>query len=368
MVFDFDQIQPDIDKDFLRQRYTDDQLYTFYCPEFMIGDIHSPFRHENTPSFGFFQGKTDTSNVFWKDSKTGETGDVFSFIMRVAKNRGFKGNYYDLYRMIHSDLQSGKVPEKLILTGSEERKPVGPRRKLSIIDVVETKERDIPKVFMPFWEKVGINRNILDAYNVGFADSVWLTKIENGEEKKKFRWGVSTNQSPIFYYYFPLSGHFKIYRPYELIRLRKWLSNTRNETDVQGYHQCNIKVRKPSLLVLTKSMKDVMFLRSLGVDAMALHGEGHNVSKAFIDHLKRHCSLIISIYDNDLPGIRGGIYLRDKFQIPLYFIPRYYQSKDCTDLYSHDYKACFLLAEVLNEILKNEHNYRYTGPGSQLVA
>jgi hypothetical protein len=366
MLFNFDQIQQPLTTETILQQYTEDQLYSFYCPEFTLGDICSPFRAENSPSFGFYERRDGSGTIMWKDSKTGETGGVFKFIERVLRKQGFAGSFGQMLERIKNDLSHG-APTAITFDKDPSTPKIKQKRKISILDVVETKEQDIPKVFLPIWENLGISRNILDAYHVGFAVEVWLTIMIKGVTTQ-FMWGKSTNDNPIFYYHFPWSGHFKIYRPLEKVRKRKWINTATNDTDIQGLFQCNIEERKPRLLVITKSMKDVMFLRSLGVDAIAFHGEGHLVDAAFITYLRQHCGFIISIYDNDIAGMRGGVYLRNTFGIPAYFIPRCYESKDITDLYKTDYRRCFLIADILNELLKNEYSNEYTGIGATVIS
>lgn len=94
-------------------------------------------------------------------------------------------------------------------------------------------------------------------------------------------------------------------------------------------------------------MKDVMLLRELGYDSMAIHGENHKFNEDFIRHIKKYRTNIISLYDRDNAGILGAKYLWKNYKIKPYFIPKKYNTKDISDLYKEKGK------EIVEEFLKN---------------
>ncbi len=276
----------------------------------------------------------------------------------------------DLMEQIAKDMKGAKlsIPLKLDMRNSTDW--VAPRvpmvRKVVKLEVEETTERIIPPALMWFWSRLGITENILDAYHVGFATEVWLY-ISNNGSMTDMRWGRSTVEDPIFFYHFPESGHVKCYRPLTKDKKAKWISTANNDTDIQGLAQCDIEIRKPRLLVLVKSMKEVLFCRQFGIDAIAFHGENHIPTPEQIAYFRKYCGFLISLYDNDFAGIRGGIFLRNTYNIPNYFIPLCYGAKDPTDLYVKDAKRCLLLIDILNEVLKRDHPNEYTGVGPSSV-
>jgi DNA primase len=56
-----------------------------------------------------------------------------------------------------------------------------------------------------------------------------------------------------------------------------------------------------------------MWLRTIGVDAMAIHGERHMYTKEQMELLRAKYKRIVSLYDNDWAGMRGGLKLREKW-------------------------------------------------------
>jgi hypothetical protein len=362
----FSDLQPDITWKNILTRYEEDYLYNFYCPSFTLGDIKSPFRHEDSPSFGFYEAKN--GRILWKDSGKGDAGGIVKFIVRIYREtKGFKGTDAELLVRAWQDLQEEEIsftPSK----ATQLRNSTQQKRKQVQLEAVLTKERIVPPVFMRFWEQWGISQNYLTMYDTFFAEEVWLYKTVDGQQTS-FLWGRSTMDNPIFVYTFD-SGHLKAYRPFETERRRKWIMNCNNVTDVQGLKQCDIMHRRPRLLVITKSMKDVIFLRTMGIDAIAFHGESHTgtISVDFINYLKKYCGFIISLYDNDIPGIRGGIYLRDTFGIPMFFYPTHLGAKDSTDVYLKvGTPRYYILVELLNEILKRDYSNQYTGVGPSII-
>lgn len=294
-------------------RYTSQEsIYSYYFPgRFYIGLHKSPFRKDKKASFSIYVRR---NKIFFKDLSTGERGDCVDLVMLVCSL-----DHRQALFKIYNDLVRGGAnnnEKRITLTTdtidlSQDTKP--------IIKVV-TRAIEIQDEI--YWRRLNINKSIRDLYNAGVADKVFLNE--------KLIWSYKPSD-PIYYYHFPGTDHFKIYRP--LRKFNKWLSNVDNNLDIQGYHQCDIKNKKIKLLILTKSLKDVMFLRSLGLDAMAVHGENHIFNEDFIRHLKKYCDNIISLYDNDAPGVLAAFKLWRVYKIPGWFIPRRYKQKDITDLW-----------------------------------
>jgi len=91
-------------------------------------------------------------------------------------------------------------------------------------------------------------------------------------------------------------GEYKIYFPKR--ENYRFICNT---TAVQGLRQL-----PPSadFLILTKSLKDVMVLRSVGIFSVAWQGESVLPDAETIDELKSRFPLIYSLYDFDPAGIK----------------------------------------------------------------
>jgi len=110
---------------------------------------------------------------------------------------------------------------------------------------------------------------------------------------------VYTNKYPIYAYFFPRTGNYKIYIPNE-DKWNKWDTNANNDWDIQGYDQLP---ETGNTIYLTKSMKDVMVLHELSEFSVATHGEGHWYNPDFLRHIQKRFQNIILLYDNDKSGI-----------------------------------------------------------------
>ena len=92
--------------------------------------------------------------------------------------------------------------------------------------------------------------------------------------------------------------------------------------------------QKGDLLVVTKSMKDVMCLYSLGITAIAPNSENLFLTESQFEKLSKRFKKIVVFYDNDLPGIHNMNQIRKKFNIDCIFIPRSYGAKDISDFHA----------------------------------
>ena len=100
---------------------------------------------------------------------------------------------------------------------------------------------------------------------------------------------------------------------------------------IQGYKQLP---KSGKLLVITKSMKDVLLLHELGIPAIAPNSETQNVSDKMFEELKSRFKYIVYVFDNDLPGISNMVKFKKHNPEAIYhWIPRAYKAKDITDFY-----------------------------------
>ena len=110
----------------------------------------------------------------------------------------------------------------------------------------------------------------------------------------------------------------------------RFLSNT-GKNFIQGSKQLP---DTGDLLVITKSMKDVMALYEFGIPAIAPCSEVLFISKQQLKKLKERFKHIIVMYDNDLPGISNMVKFKKQNPEAIYhWIPRAYKAKDITDFY-----------------------------------
>lgn len=277
----------------------DYEIFAYYMPNLKLNKRqHSPLRKDSDPSFTVFQSKS--GNLLYHDFSTGDTGDPVKFVMQL-----FGLSYKQAVARIISDIKGKQpfVPKMNLEAALEEAK----KREISVIT-----RKYGPRDLM-YWEQYGIRGATLRKYQVYCLENVFLDGLLVSEYR---------NSQPIYGYYL---GHkaWKIYKPYSHQRFFQ------NTNIMQGYAQLP---SEGDLLVISKSMKDVLLLHELGVPAVAPHGERAG-TLANIDELRKRFKRIVIFFDNDEPGIEGAKHLSELYGLEYIFIPIDEKAKDLTDYY-----------------------------------
>lgn len=279
-------------------RYNDELVFRHYIPDFVINKrIRSPLRKDVNPSFSIFLSRS--GKLMYHDYANNDSGDVIKFVMML-----FGLSYYDALLKIARDLS---------IIDSVLQKP-----DIVVHDISRTKKTKVIKVVIqPFtttdliyWESYGIRKSTLEHFKVYSIAAVFIDDVLVGEYYKS---------NPIYGYY--LGNGWKIYKPFSKQRFYM------NSTVLQGYNQLP---DKGDLLIITKSLKDVMLLYELGYHAVAPHGESIlNIPE--IDDLRDRFTNMVIFFDNDSPGINGAKVLSETYKIPYVYIPEEEMAKDISD-------------------------------------
>lgn len=176
------------------------------------------------------------------------------------------------------------------------------------------------------------------------VEKVWLNGILIYQYKK---------DDPAIVYH--LKGYeYKIYfyrRP-----TQRFLCNT---IAIQGWKQLP---HKGELLIITKSMKDVMVLYEAGYNAIAPQSENQIIDEGIIKNLKKRFSNIVTLFDFDYTGITSANRYRKLYGIEALFLTngRFgtidYKSKDPAD-YSKNF-GIRKLKELAHEIRTKRSKYQ----------
>jgi hypothetical protein len=180
---------------------------------------------------------------------------------------------------------------------------------------INIKRRNFNNQDIEFWNNFGITIDTLNYYNVSAIERAWL----NQESVYYYN-----NDNPCYAYRFGYE-EYKLYFPRKTTR--RFLSST---SKIQGWNQLP---ETSDILVITKSLKDVMLLYEYDIPAIAFASESQITDKDFIDELKQRFTHIILFYDNDECGILSM--QKAKKYITCVWIPKYFKVKDLTDYYKH---------------------------------
>ena len=293
--------QPVITLDYILSKVTEYDIYTKYIGQFKVGMIYnSPFRKDNNPSFGIFYSKR-TKQLLFKDHGTGECGNVVKF---VSLYTGLT-NYNDILNDIVNKLNITKSTK---LDSSKQYIP----QTDTVIGVVRQPFTDVDKTY---WNQFNISEDTLYKFNVN-SIKYYLC---NGIVK-----GIYKDDNPMYSY--KVFDNFKIYRPLG-DKYTKWRNNL-TEYDIQGYEQLP---ESGDILIITKSLKDVMCLYTMGIPSISPSSESCWIPDDILETLKKRFKRILVCFDRDTTGVR---YLRKislKTGLETLLINKRYKSKDISD-------------------------------------
>ena len=293
--------QPIITLDYILSKVTEYDIYAKYIGNFKVGMIYnSPLRKDKNPSFGIFYSKR-ANKLLFKDHGTGESGDVIKF---VALYTG-KTNYNDVLNDIVEQLN---ITSSTKLTHKTGYKP--PEN--TIIGVVR---QDFTEADKEYWSQYNISLNTLKTFNVA-SIKYYLC---NGIVK-----GIYKDDNPMYAY--KVYNNFKIYRPLA-DKYHKWRNNL-TEYDIQGYKQLP---KTGDLLIITKSLKDVMCFYEMGYNAISPASESTWLPDIVLEDLKKRFKRIILMFDRDVTGTK---YLRKislKTGLEPLLVNKKFKAKDISD-------------------------------------
>lgn len=294
---------------------TKEELYARVEPEYIFRwylgffsyrkAFKSPFRPDKSPDCFFFKSKSTGEPIF-HDFAQGEGYDSIKIVQKL-----FNLNYREALEKIAKDMLSDvKTPHIVNILPSDA---------YLVDDFVDEKVNFIyelkrwNKKEYQYWLDYGITAKSLRKYHVRSCN--WIG-VNNRVMFTTF------DDCPIFIYEF--GEDIKMYRPLTKERKNKWRQNVRENT-VQGLEQLP---EKGKILIITKSLKDVMVLDELGYNAIAPISESTRLSKELITDLKKRFKRIYVIMDNDKTGQKAATYYFDNFNIPYFFIE---EEKDVSD-------------------------------------
>lgn len=323
MTFD---IPPEIDKEFILERVSEEEIFSRYGVPIVNYPFQSPLRRDRYPTCTFFRSPRN-NKLYMRDWAGHFWGDCFDLVCEMYNLR-----FYDALRMIAKDF--GLIKGTGIVV---ERKPIKSNVIIEVKEVVKLAytSREWNGQDAKYWPQFGIRKKTLQFFDVYPLQYAWLND--------KFHYGYTEPQNTAYVYDFG-NGVYKFYFPYR--RKLRFLHN--DASILQGFKKL------PStgeVLVITKSYKDVMLLYQYGIAAVAPMSETMVLSEDTINTLRKRFTYVVALYDHDETGIRSLKQYRDLGVLALWF-PRS-QPKDLTDFYKKygEEDTNLLIETVRNNIL-----------------
>lgn len=308
-MLDF-SMESKITKEYLLEKNSEETYMSYYLGvPVKKGLFISPLRDDRHKTCSFFRGKS--GNLYFKDFATGECLTFEGVVMSLHRC-----TYQQALRIIAKDFGyvKGSVPTRPI--------KIQPKFESDKQTFIQTEIKNFTEAELKWWASFGISKEILSRFNVHSCKTIFL----NGNI-----YAQSTQHCPIYGYYFGKKENIEQWRVYmpKAKKSPRFIGNVSTKT-IQGYKQLP---KSGKLLVITKSMKDVMALYSYGISAIAPNSETQWVSDKLLEELKQRFNKIVVFFDNDLAGISNMNKIKKLHpELQYFFIPRKYESKDFSDL------------------------------------
>lgn len=304
------ELNKTISLDLIMSMTDDFNIFKFYIErtgtELKVGkSILSPLRDESNPSFIVYVN--ENGKLMFKDFASGDSGSAIDMVMKIY-DLSFGNSVIKIYNDMFVDNDYSHIDKKPFT------KEVYRTEKSNIN--IEKQKYTLSDY--RFWNQFGISIATLLKYNVISAKYIWV----NG-----FLGFTYLNSNPIYVYNF--NNNYKIYRPFSVKRY-KWRVYGQAENTIEGIEQLNYD---NDLLIITKSLKDVMLLDELGYSAVAMSGESVIPKQEFIDEMRAKFKDIVIFLDNDETGLKMSKIISEEYSLPSITLPKDCKRKDLSDYY-----------------------------------
>ena len=301
-------------KELILSRVSEERILSHYLGlPIKKGLYRNPLRQDAKPTASFYKSRTN-GRIMFKDFGTGFCGDFVSIVMTK-----FNCSYYKALQIIANDfgiIKRKDLPKNKCLKKWDEEKFEDTGGAIIQVEIKDFTEDDIQ-----WWAKYGITLTTLKKFKVYSCKNVFL----NGNLFEM----VADNQR-VYGYYGGIKQDIEQWRIYHPQRTKfKWISNWKNH-QIQGAHR--LSKQGGDVLVITKSLKDVMCLYEYGIPAIAPCSENEFLTDSQYQRVKAKYKQIILLWDNDYAGVSNAWKIRNKYSdIKVMFIPKSSGCKDFSD-------------------------------------
>ena len=289
----------------LLDKLDDYDIYSYYVGQFKIGKLfNSPLRSDDkNPSFAIFKGVN--GKLFFKDHGSGEGGNAIKFVK------------------LYKGIQTRDELERELLRIVRKMNPNSGNAIRTYSYSVDSGPTDIGIVRQPFtdvdkqyWKQFHISIDTLRKFQVFSIKYFLCNRVVRGTYKET---------SPMYAY--KVDDKFKIYRPLAS-KYTKWRTNLTNR-NVQGLSE--LPVEGGNLLIITKSLKDVMCLYEMGFNAIAASSETTFIPDDILDSLRHKWKNVIMLYDRDKTGMLESRKYSKQYKLDALFVHKRFKAKDISD-------------------------------------
>ena len=288
----------------LLDKLNDYDIYSYYVGQFKIGKLfNSPLRSDDkNPSFNIFKG--NGGGLFFKDHGSGEGGNAIKFVKLIKNIQTRDELERELLRIVRKMNPNQQYVQRTYSTVNSGSTDIG---------IVRQPFTDVDK---KYWKQFHISIDTLKLFQVFSIKYFLCNRVVRGTYKES---------SPMYAY--KVYDKFKIYRPLAS-QYTKWRTNLTNR-DVQGLAE--IPKEGGNLLIITKSLKDVMCLYEMGFNAIAASSETTFIPDDILQSLRSKWNHIVIIYDRDKTGMLEARKYSKQYRLDAIFVHKKFKAKDISD-------------------------------------
>lgn len=314
-MIDFSKIHPNeglLTGAYILSKITQEQIFTYYYPEFEIGKrLSSPFRKDKNPSFSFYSGK---NYIKATDFSTGDHWNCFEFVKDLLKLTDYKETLkqiaidFNILQYASHDL-TNITPIKVLNNTKPSTKKI----------IVST--CPFTQNIIEYWNQYSITLEEL-INNLGYNFNQYVISKPN---KSSTITSINSTRTAFLVEYNKKS-YWKIYQPYS--SKHKWISN------VPLFVPFGILTlpHASDTLIITKSWKDMVILRKFHTDVIAVQNE--SISSLIEIHDLPYKRKII-MFDHDETGLTVLDEIKETFGYEIYTTGDH-KHKDISDLVKHN--------------------------------
>lgn len=282
--------------------------------------IHSPLRQDKKPSFGVYTN--DGKRVGWIDFSNKDRGGTFDLLSKLW-NCSFQEVLYKINHDLVNKNTSVNI-KKSVHTPTI--------NKVNGNVTLQCKVREWRDYDIKYWESYGIPLKVLKYANVYPISHKII--IKNGIRSifgaDKYAYAFIEKKED--------NLTMKIYQPFNKNGF-KW-SNKHDKSVISLWTKIPINGDK---VVICSSVKDALcFWYNTGIPALAIQGEGYDISQTAISELKRRFTNVYILLDNDETGLKDAEKLSQKTGFINKILPIFAEGKDISDLFKYKGKEEFL--------------------------
>lgn len=288
----------------LLDKVDDYTIYSYYLGPFKLGKLmNSPLRSDDKmPSFAIFPTKDGA--LLFKDHGTGVAGNALKFLKLYKRIQTREELEKELLRIVRRFNPTSSVATVTRSYTQHEDTDIG---------IVRQPFTEVDK---RYWKQFHISIDTLKRFNVFSIKYFLCNRVVRGTYKET---------SPMYAY--KVYDKFKIYRPLAS-KYTKWRTNLTNR-HVQGLAE--LPYEGGNLLVITKSLKDVMCLYEMGISAIAASSETTFIPDDILRSLRRKWKRIVILYDRDATGMMKARDYSKQYKLDAIFVHKKFKSKDISD-------------------------------------